>query len=220
MKKFIALMLSLLMLAGMVTMAAAEDTGVRTSRGATLTMDVAVSGGGSVAKIGLKTNDAPVSFVSAVGGDVNDTVPPRGFSGSFVVVNLVGVSFSPDGTTVSGSTDSYTVASLEAGKIGSLTFKVNDDAAFGTYTVEAYLVDGSCAVTGSLTFTVSDRTPGDADGSGEVDVMDALAIMQSIAGYDVTVNAANADCNGDGAMDVMDALTIMQYIAGYDVTLQ
>ena len=218
MKKIVALLLSLL-LVGMFTMASAE-TGVRTSRGATLTMDIVVSGGGSVAKIGLKTNGAPVTFVSAVGGDVNDTVPPRGFSGSFVVVNLVGVSISPDGTTISGNTDSYTVASLEAGKIGTLTFKVNEDAAFDTYTVEPYVISGDCTVSGGITFTVSDRTPGDANGDGEADVMDALVIMQSIAGYDVTYNASNADCNGDGEVDVMDALTIMQYIAGYDVTLQ
>lgn len=212
MKKIIAFLLSLLLI-GMVTMASA-DTGVRTSQGATLTMDVSISGGGSVAKIGLKTNDAPVTFVSAVGGDVNDTVPPRGFSGSFVVVNLVGVSISPDGTTVSGSTDSYTVAALEAGTVGRLTFQVNEDAAFGTYTVEPYLISGDCTVSGSLTFTVSDRTPGDANEDGEADVMDALVIMQSITGQPVTYNAVNADCNGDGEVDMMDVLMIMQSIVG------
>lgn len=220
MKKIVSLLLSLLMIVVLTTATAEDVNAVIATRGSTLTMDVSITAGGYTAKIGLKTNNAPVTFAGAVGGSVNDTVPPKSMNGSFIVTNMNGVSISADGTTLSGSLDSFTVEALEAGVIGTLTFTVNEDAAFGTYTVEAYKVQGDCTVSGSITFTVTDRIPGDANADGEVTTRDALVILQTIAGYEVTINASNADCNADGEVTTRDALLILQLIAGYDVTLK
>lgn len=220
MKKFVSRLLSLLLVC-MLTLGAcawAESTAVNTSRGATLTMPISISGGGKNALIGIKTNGAPVTFASAVGGSVNDTVPPQSFSGSFVVVNLEGATISPDGSAISGALTA--VADLAAGEVGTLTFTVNEDAAFGTYTVEAYLISGSTTVTGYVTFTVGDRLPGDANDDGDVTTRDAMLILQKIAGFEVTLNESNADCNADGDVTTRDAMLILQQIAGFEVTLQ
>ena len=109
---------------------------------------------------------------------------------------------------------------LETGNIGTLTFKVNDNAAAGSYTVETYVVSGSCKVSGKVTFTVSSRTPGDADGDGSVTMSDALIILQYFSGFDVRINESNADCDGDGAVTMSDALRILQYFSGFDVDLK
>lgn len=221
MKKMISLLLSMLLVISMVGTAMAETTTTTVSAGSTVTMKIDLTtGGGKTAKIAISTNDAPVTFVSAAGGPTNNVVPPRNFGDSFVLFNASGVTLSSDGTSLSGNLTGYTVSNLEAGTVGTVTFKVNDDAAVGTYTVAAKLTSGSCKVDGSVTFTVTDRTPGDADNDGAVTMMDALRIMQYFSGFDVTVNQSNADCDGDGAVTMMDALRIMQYFSGFDVTLK
>lgn len=220
MKKFVSRLLSLLLVLMLtaVMAASAETTTVTTARGGTVTMNISVSGGGKNALIGIKTNKAPVTFANAVGGSVNDTVPPKGFDGCFVVTNMDGITISPDGTTASGSLTG--VSDLAAGDIGTLTFTVDADAAYGTYTVEAYLISGSTTVNGSVTFTVADRLPGDANGDGRITTRDALFILQHVAGYEVNINLSNADCNADGRITTRDALLILQVVAGYDVKLQ
>lgn len=65
----------------------------------------------------------------------------------------------------------------------------------------------------------SSRTPGDADGDGNVDVSDVLLIQQKIAGWDVKINESNADVDGNKKIDVSDALLVQQKIAGWDVDL-
>lgn len=226
MKKFVARLLALVLICTMgIAAASAETAAVTTSRGATLTMDVSVSGGGKGAKIGIKTNGAPVTFAKAVGGSVNDTVPPREFADFFVVTNLDGIDISADGTSIGQG--AFTVADLAAGVVGRLSFTVNADAPYGTYTVEAYLAQGSTTVTGSVTFTVvapvpGERIPGDANNDGSVNALDAMTIAKYAAGWDnVAINLSNADVNADGAVNALDAMTIAKYAAGWDgVVLQ
>lgn len=54
---------------------------------------------------------------------------------------------------------------------------------------------------------------GDADGSGEIDVVDAALVVQFLAGLLPSVSAA-ADANADGEVDAVDAALILQYVAG------
>lgn len=217
MKKIVSFLIGLMLVFTACT-AMADTAEVLAAPGRTLTMNVDLSaGGGYVAKIAIETNDAPVTFVSAQGGSVNDTVPPREFGDYFVVFNADGATLSADGTAFSGS--GYAVKALEAGNIGTLSFKVDDDAALGTYTVSAKVVSGSCTVDAKLTFTIVDRFPGDADEDGEVTTNDAFLILRWISGYDVTINEANADCDGDGEVTTNDAFLILRWISGYDVTL-
>lgn len=222
MKKIVSLLLSLLMIFAACT--AMADTVVTVQPGDELTMEVSIeSASGKSAKIGIKTNDAPVTFVGATGGNVNDTVPPQEFNDYFDIVNIDDVNFTPDGSNLSGPLEA--VRELEDGLIGKLTFKVNANAEPGVeYTVEAYKKSGSVTVVGSVTFmvekvVVSDRIPGDVNDDGEVDPMDALLLDRYLADWDVTINLSNADVNGDGEVDPMDALTLDRYLADWDVTL-
>ncbi len=222
MKKIAALLLSLLLIC--TACVAAADTVVTAKPGEELTMEIGIeSASGKSARIGIQTNGAPVTFLKAVGGSVNDTVPPRGFGGSFAVVNLNGADISADGTSVSGG--SYTVDSLTDGVIGKLTFRVNDDAAPGVYTLEPYKKSGSVIVKGVFTFKIeekqtSDRVPGDVNGDGKVNSRDALSIIKYASGQDVNINLNNADVNADGKINSRDALAIMKYASGQDVELK
>lgn len=224
MKKIGAFLLGILMMLSACT--ALADTLVL-QPGDQQTIEVSIAGAsGEYAKIGIRTNDAPVTFVSATGGSVNDTVPPRAFDDYFDVVNLDGASISADGTSFSGSAGNYSVAALVDGMVGKLTFQVNANAAAGTYTVEVYRKAGSGEVTGSVTFEVKesqtsgDRLPGDVNGDGEVDSVDSLIVLKYSVGQDVTIILENADVNADGEIDSIDSLMILKYSVGQDVVLQ
>lgn len=64
------------------------------------------------------------------------------------------------------------------------------------------------------------RLPGDADGSGKVDIMDALAVLQAAVGWSTPIDRDASDVDGSGAVDIMDALLILQYSVGWDVELK
>lgn len=220
MKKIVALLLGLLMVFG-VCSATAEAATV--NPGAELSFDISISSpSGTDAKIGIKTNGAPVTFKSAAGGPTNDVVPPKAFDGFFVLVNDAGISIPGDGGSISG-TPAGPVA-LESGKVGTVTFTVNAAATAGTYTVEAYKKEGSITVEGSITFTVAgattgDRVPGDVNEDGEVDSMDSLLLDRYLADWGNSINMSNADVNADGEVDSMDALLLDRYLADWDVEL-
>ncbi len=62
--------------------------------------------------------------------------------------------------------------------------------------------------------------PGDASGDGEVDIFDALAVLQYAVGWGNELDASAGDVNDDGACDIFDALLILQYAVGWDVELK
>ena len=218
MKKFVFLLISLLLVCSM-SMAMAETT-VTAKPGDTLTLDVVLtSGGGETASVGIKTNDAPIAYVSASGCGPNDVVPPNGdsgFNGKFTLWNLDGVTLSSDGSVLSGSLDSYTIQTLVAGQIGTLTFKVNDDAAAGTYTVEAYVAVGSVAVDSKITFTIEETVPdkllGDVNGDGVVDGRDSVRLMKYLLDSTVQIVDVNSDVNEDGVIDGRDSIRLMKML--------
>ena len=58
--------------------------------------------------------------------------------------------------------------------------------------------------------------PGDANNDGKADSTDAVAILRSLAGYEVLdFNEKAADFNGDGKADSSDAVAILRKLAGY-----
>ena len=213
MKKLVSLLIGLMMV--FIVSAAMAET-VTVAPGDTLEFDVnLVSASGNGAKIGIETNDAPVTFVSAVGGSVNDTVPPKAFNDFFVVVNIDGVDISADGTGLSGSLQDYSLAALADGHIGTLTFMVDEDAAEGTYTVETISVVGSCTVDGSITFEVkaaSDRLPGDVDVDGDVDLIDVMLTSTYVYVEANDINLLNADMDEDGEITLMDIMAIARIV--------
>lgn len=223
MKKIVALLLGMLVLLAACT-AMAET--VTVEPGEELSFDVSISSAsGKSAKIGIETNDAPVSFVGAVGGKTNDTVPPQNFSDYFVVVNVDYITIEPDGSDLSGTVEQ--VRDLEDGVIGTVTIKVKDDAEPGTYTVEAYKKSGSVTVEGSITFTIeeetSDKLLGDVNGDGKIDGRDSIRLMRYLVAMDeedpvvsVVIVEANSDMNEDGKFDGRDSIRLMKLLVSMD----
>ena len=67
----------------------------------------------------------------------------------------------------------------------------------------------------TLTVTVGDRTPGDVNGDGKVNLVDAALISRYVVGgWGVTLNASNADVNADGKVNLIDAALISRYVVG------
>ena len=62
------------------------------------------------------------------------------------------------------------------------------------------------------------RLRGDADGNGEVDILDATHIQRWLVGLDGDDNAvmeALGDADGDGSTSILDATTIQRFLAGF-----
>ena len=66
------------------------------------------------------------------------------------------------------------------------------------------------------------RTPGDANGDGEVNLVDVILIRRYLdGGWNVTINTANADVDGDNEVSLKDVVLIRRYLAGgWDVELK
>lgn len=217
MKKIVFLLLSPLLVCAM-TMAMAE-TVVTAKPGDTLTLDIVLtSGGGETASVGLKTNEAPVTFAGAVGTTPNDVVPPVGFGGAFVITNLGNVTLSPDGSVASGDLSNPSIQTIAAGQIGTVTFTVNEDAAPGTYTVEAYVILGSVAVDSEITFTIEEdedeptKLLGDVNGDGTVDGRDSIRLMKYLLDSSAQIVEINSDVNEDGVIDGRDSIRLMKIL--------
>jgi len=79
-----------------------------------------------------------------------------------------------------------------------------------------------CLTNATIHFTEEpSNKPGDANGDGETDVKDVIAIRRFIIGsYVVDINEEMADVNKDGEVNVKDVIMIRRYITGgYDVEL-
>lgn len=59
-----------------------------------------------------------------------------------------------------------------------------------------------------------DFLPGDANGDGNVDVLDLVRLRKSLAGNQVQLNASCADLNGDGQVDGLDLLRLRKLLVG------
>ncbi len=64
------------------------------------------------------------------------------------------------------------------------------------------------------------RLPGDVNDDGEVNIKDITLLKQSIAKWNVIINAKNADVNGDNKVDIKDITILKQYLAKWKVTLR
>ena len=63
----------------------------------------------------------------------------------------------------------------------------------------------------ALTAHFKEVPNGDADANSEIDVYDALRILQYLAGWDVEIDTFNADANADGIVTIDDALLTLEY---------
>ena len=60
---------------------------------------------------------------------------------------------------------------------------------------------------------------GDANGDGEITILDEALLSQYLAEWDVTLDEVAADANGDGEITILDEALLSQYLAEWDVTL-
>ena len=125
------------------------------------------------------------------------------------------------------------------GVLAVLTFTIKQDAPLGSYPIT---VDYYHGITGdnidgedvnynkdwkrvpldyrSGKLIVCAYTPGDINGDGEVDINDAVCLLQYVAGWKLDGIVKEAlDVNGDGRINTKDAIQILRYIAGWNVTL-
>jgi hypothetical protein len=81
--------------------------------------------------------------------------------------------------------------------------------------ITAFYVDPNAATaTPTPLPTAAPALRGDANGSGSIDIVDALVVAQFYVGFPVTVDAAMTDTNCNGSVDIVDALLIAQYYVG------
>ncbi|MBQ6885179.1 MAG: dockerin type I repeat-containing protein [Clostridia bacterium] len=61
---------------------------------------------------------------------------------------------------------------------------------------------------------------GDANGDGSINGKDYALVLQSINGWDVTIDTSVADVNDDGKLNGKDYALLLQFINGWDVELK
>ena len=125
---------------------------------------------------------------------------------------------------------SFAVLSLQTkqisgneGAIWTLKLKVADNVANGDYAVKISnakysLTSGSAKVNLPETtskLTVSQYKKGDANNDGDVDIADAVCIVNHVVGLPTPSFVENAaDANGDGDVDIADAVRIVNLVVG------
>ena len=69
-------------------------------------------------------------------------------------------------------------------------------------------------VNGKLTIVSAQQTLGDANGDGELNAADIIAIMSFISGNAGSITLEKADVNGDGVVNIADIIAVSNIIAG------
>lgn len=125
---------------------------------------------------------------------------------------------------------SFAVLSLQSkeikgndGVIWTLKLQVDDNVNTGDYAVKIQnakysLTSGSAKVSMPETIsilTIEDYMQGDVNGDGDVDIADAVCIVNHVVGKPTpSFNAHAADVNGDGDVDIADAVRIVNLVVG------
>lgn len=70
---------------------------------------------------------------------------------------------------------------------------------------------------GETDFDPEDVVPGDADGNGETDLLDSIALSRWLAGWDVEIIPEAADMDHSGEVDLVDSILLVRRLAGWNV---
>lgn len=138
--------------------------------------------------------------------------------GNFEPTDMFTLTFAVTDESGDEVTDAVVTLDGEEKEAGNYVFEV----APGTY---QYVVNSPCEapVAGTATVTESDilinivlsGTPGDANGDGEVNILDAILVASYFIGADDDPFCFNnADINADGTIDVIDIIGIIQLFSG------
>jgi hypothetical protein len=111
------------------------------------------------------------------------------------------------------------------GDIMTLTFRVKDSAKAGTTAVSLKFgawdsvsdvngndIEGFSVVAGTV--TIGDRTPGDVNGDGKVNISDVVRLAEYVKarGTGVQVVSGSTDINGDGKVNISDVVRLAEYV--------
>ena len=112
-----------------------------------------------------------------------------------------------------------------SGNVAVLTFKVNaaqentntqlsatydEDDVFNSDFVNQHFL----AKAGSV--QVNTVRPGDINGDGKVDAMDAMLLLHYVCGLKQNEVKGNPDVNGDGKTNNKDVVILLRYVAGWE----
>lgn len=244
MKKFLAVLLSVLMLVSCFAMTVSADiiyndteldwsaySGIfsvgsaKAKPGDTIVIPVSVENNPGIIslKLSVAYDSAVLELVSAESGD-------------FVVeeqedVTVGSPSFGPI------ENNPFTVNWVDAlsdgnnktnGVVANLTFKVKEDAADGDTEISVsynpndvfdFDQDNVAFECKAGTVTVSSSTPGDTNGDGKINIRDLGLLQQYLNGWKVEIDLDAADVNDDGKVNVRDLGLLQQYLNGWKVEL-
>ena len=131
--------------------------------------------------------------------------------------------------TVSFGDDLRETNYTEAGVLFTLTFKVVDDNASGSYVIGlneeeySFLDSKMGAVTVSMTdgkVTAGANKPGDVNGDGKVNGLDVVRLRKYLNGWDVVIQVRNSNVNGDRFVNGLDLIRLRKFLNGWNVELK
>ena len=177
--------------------------------GSEVTVTVSLKDNPGIAYLGFKLSydTSKLQFVNAAGDGLTGWTETLSSGGSAVW-------YSDKNSTYNGSVLKLTFKVLSSVSSGTANISLTNISAFNA-------TDNAVSITATAgTVTISSRLPGDVNGDGQVDGRDIIRLAQYFAGYNVTINSANANVNGDSTLDGRDIIRLAQYFAGYNVELK
>ena len=245
MKKFLAMLLSVLMLVSCFAMTVSADiiyNDTELDWGAysgifAVGTAAAKAGETIVIPVSIENNPGIISLKLAVAYDSSVLELVSAEAGDFVVdeqedVTVGSPSFGPiesNPFTINWVDALSDGNNLTNGVVANLTFKVKEDAAVGDTEISVsynpndvfdYNTDNVLFECKAGTVTVKpDSTPGDVTDDGKINVRDLGLLQQYLNGWEVEMNLDAADVNPDGKINVRDLGLLQQYLNGWDVTL-
>ncbi|MBR5620454.1 MAG: InlB B-repeat-containing protein [Clostridia bacterium] len=125
------------------------------------------------------------------------------------------------------ATQNYT----EDGVLATFTFEILEDAPLGETPITLNYIKNSTLnvdldevefVLSSGKIEITDRTPGDVNQDGVINLKDVVILRRYLSeGWNVTIHESSADVNGDHLVDLKDVVLITRYlVGGWGVTLQ
>ena len=115
----------------------------------------------------------------------------------------------------------------ETGTLVKLRFLVKEDAVPGTTVIGIAELQAGNFHEESVLFDLAPgtvklvpHTAGDANGDGEVDIIDLIRLRKYLVGAEPQIVEGNTDVNADTTVDLLDLVRMRKYFAQQDVILE